>query len=119
MKDIPGIIADKSTVPSLPETNESAVCSIIYTSGTTGKPKGVMLTQRSLMLDAVNSCRNVLFTGSSMLVLPLHHTFAFTAGVLVYMVYGLPICINKSLRSFKTDMQAFRPQSMMLVPLYI
>lgn len=56
---------------------------------------------------------------SLLLTLPLHHTFAFTAGVLVMLVYHLPICINKSLRTFQKDMETLRPQNMFLVPLYV
>lgn len=98
---------------------EDNVCSIIFTSGTTGSPKGVMLSQRNFMTDAVNACRNMSFSGPSMLTLPLHHTFAFTAGVLAMMIYRVPICISKSLRTFQADMQTFKPHHMFLVPLYV
>lgn len=101
MKDFPGFIQigqhlleTSESVLSQLTVDENAVCSIIFTSGTTGKPKGVMLTQRSLVTDAVSACRNVYFYGPGLLTLPLHHTFAFTATVLVLMVYGLPICIS-------------------------
>lgn len=101
------------------EVDEDAVCSIIFTSGTTGKPKGVMLSQRNLMADAFASARYVYLSGPSLLTLPLHHTFAFTAGVLGVSIYGLPICISKSLRTFKSDLQTFKPQHIFLVPLYV
>lgn len=100
-------------------TDESDLCAIIFTSGTTGKPKGVMLSQRNMVVDAVSGCKNVYFSGPSLLTLPLHHTFAFTAGVLVMLVYHVPIYINKSLRTFQADMKLFRPQNMFLVPLYV
>lgn len=106
-------------IPGERNSDENSVCSIIFTSGTTGKPKGVMLSQRGLMSDAVNSCRNVYFTGASLLTLPLHHTFAFTAGVLVMLVYGCTICISRSLRTFRSDLQIFKPRHMFLVPLFV
>ena len=101
------------------QTDESAICAIIFTSGTTGKPKGVMLSQKALMVDAIASCQNVLISGSSLLTLPLHHTFALTAGVLAMLVYHVPIWINRSLRTFQSDMKSFCPQNMFLVPLYV
>jgi long-chain acyl-CoA synthetase len=104
----------------LPESvNETVVCTIIFTSGTTGQPKGVMLTQKSMMIDAVNSARVLRGTGASLLTLPLYHTYAFTAGILGMLVKGVSIYISKSLRTFYSDMQNARPQNMILVPLYV
>ncbi len=126
MKDFPTLLKEGGAASQAEkdsfrngEVDEERVCSIIFTSGTTGRPKGVMLSQRNLMTDALASARCVYLSGPSLLTLPLHHTFAFTAGVLGVSIYGLPICISKSLRTFKSDMLAFRPQNMFLVPLYV
>ncbi len=118
MAEFPAILESRHD-PASAISDENAVCAIIYTSGTTGDPKGVMLTQKSLMVDTVAACQNVYIAGSSMLTLPLHHTFAFTTSVLAMLVYGVPICINKSLRTFQADMKAYQPQNMFLVPLYV
>ena len=117
MNTFSAILADGGSVDI--QINESAMCAIIFTSGTTGKPKGVMLSQKALMVDAIASCQNVLISGSSLLTLPLHHTFSFTAGVLAMLVYHVPIWINRSLRTFQSDMKGFCPQNMFLVPLYV
>lgn len=101
------------------QTDETELCAIIFTSGTTGKPKGVMLSQRALMTDVIGACQNVGIEGDSMLTLPLHHTFAFTAGVLAMLVYHVPISISRSLRTFTADLKRFQPQNIFLVPLYV
>lgn len=119
LKDFPTCLESGIERPTVGGVDENAVCSIIFTSGTTGDPKGVMLTQKNLMADTLGACQNAMPTGRSLLVLPLHHTFAFTTGVLAMMVYGVPICINKSLRCFTKDMQTFKPRIMILVPLYV
>lgn len=117
MDTFPTILASNDTVEI--QTEETALCAIIFTSGTTGKPKGVMLSQRNMMVDAVSGCKNVYFSGPSLLTLPLHHTFAFTAGVLVMLIYHVPIFINRSLRTFQSDMKLAKPQNIFLVPLYV
>ena len=91
---------------------------IIYTSGTTSQPKGVMLSHKNLASDAVASIKNVFFGGTSILVLPLYHTFAFI-GVLCVMLSGKTISINKNLKDFKEDLILYKPQNLILVPMII
>jgi long-chain acyl-CoA synthetase len=69
------------------------VASIIFTSGTTGTPKGVMLSHRNFAsLVAKLSAVFELGPGDGLLsVLPLHHTFEFTCGLLVPLSRGAEI----------------------------
>lgn len=101
------------------EINDRDMSTIIYTSGTTGHPKGVMLCQQGIMEDSWQAAQNVKIHGASMLVLPIHHTFGFTAGVAAVMFFCETICINKNLRTFMSDMQAFKPNNMFVVPMFV
>jgi long-chain acyl-CoA synthetase len=67
------------------DVEDDDVASLIYTSGTTGKPKGVMLTHANFTsLVAALAPLFPLSTGDRVLsVLPLHHTFEFTCGMLL------------------------------------
>jgi long-chain acyl-CoA synthetase len=69
------------------------LASIIFTSGTTGTPKGVMLTHRNFAsLVARLAGLFDLGPGDGLLsVLPLHHTFEFTCGLLVPLSRGCEI----------------------------
>jgi long-chain acyl-CoA synthetase len=66
------------------------VASLIYTSGTTGRPKGVMLTHANFTsLVAALAPIFPLSRGDAVLsVLPLHHTFEFTCGLLLPLTRG-------------------------------
>lgn len=67
------------------EVFEDDVASLIFTSGTTGKPKGVMLTHSNFTsLVAALAPLFPLTGGDRVLsVLPLHHTFEFTCGMVL------------------------------------
>ncbi len=69
------------------------VASLLFTSGTTGKPKGVLLTHRNFAsLAAKLATLFDLRVGHGLLsVLPLHHTFEFTCGLLVPLLLGAEI----------------------------
>ncbi len=87
------LIEPEVAVTSAPETRGDAVASVIFTSGTTGTPKGVMLTHKNF--TSVASKLSSLFTmyphDKLLSVLPLHHTFEFTAGFLVPLIHGASI----------------------------
>ncbi|MBE7044019.1 MAG: hypothetical protein E7397_00690 [Ruminococcaceae bacterium] len=95
------------------------VCAVIYTSGTTGNPKGVMLSQRNLMSDAIHSLENLSIPKGTVLLLPLNHTFGFMAGVLCQLWVGFPVYINDSLKTVLKSIQAAKPGHLSVVPLYI
>jgi long-chain acyl-CoA synthetase len=67
--------------------------SLIFTSGTTGTPKGVLLSHRNFTsLVAKLSEVFDLRPGDGLLsVLPLHHTFEFTCGLLVPLSRGAEV----------------------------
>ncbi len=66
---------------------------VLFTAGTTGKPKGVLLTHRNFA--SLTSKLGGLFelrVGEGLLsVLPLHHTFEFTCGLLTPLLLGAEI----------------------------
>ena len=95
------------------------LASIVYTSGTTGKSKGVMLTHGNFMADLYAASCYASISGTSILLLPLHHTFGLVAGLYSVMYYGYPLYINMSLKRLLTDFQVAKPQNTFVVPLIV
>ncbi|MEA4853006.1 MAG: AMP-binding protein [Christensenella sp.] len=95
------------------------MAAIVYTSGTTGKSKGVMLSHTNLMADTVAARKEIRLTGRSLLVLPLHHTFGFTANVLCGFFAGYTIFINDNLKNITKDLQEFKPVNLFVVPMIL
>src|SRR6185437_8283298 len=71
----------------------SDLASIIYTSGTTGDPKGVMLSHGNFtaLLAGLAPVFPLKETDRILSVLPLHHTFEFTCGLLLPLSRGARI----------------------------
>ncbi|MCP3098169.1 AMP-binding protein [Myxococcus sp. K15C18031901] len=77
------------------------IASLIFTSGTTGTPKGVMLTHRNFA-SLVAKLAGVFDVGVGdgvLSVLPLHHTFEFSAGFLTPFSRGAEITYIDELTS--------------------
>lgn len=77
----------------VPAIKSDSVASLIFTSGTTGQPKGVMLSHKNFTaMTAKLAGAFTLYKHDALLsVLPLHHTFEFSAGFLMPLMHGASI----------------------------
>lgn len=98
-----------------------AVCAILFTSGTTGSSKGVMLTQRNLTTAINAACQTTPYDDSNRFVsvLPPHHTYEMTCGELCVINLGGEILINDSLKRVMKNFSSYRPNALILVPLFL
>jgi long-chain acyl-CoA synthetase len=108
----------------LPTVSSGDVAAIVYTSGTTGLSKGVMLTHRNLIADAL-ACDSVVRLDPRDLllsILPLAHTYEYTIGFLIPMMSGALVRYLDRPPSASALMPALadlRPTIMLSVPMVI
>jgi long-chain acyl-CoA synthetase len=100
---------------------EGEIASIIYTSGTTGRQKGAQLSHG-------NFCSNVRDLAvlveireddNFLLILPLHHVFAFTGNLLLPLASGSEISFVESLRTIGENVREVSPTVLIGVPLLL
>jgi long-chain acyl-CoA synthetase len=104
------------------DLHPDALACLLYTSGTTGRPKGVMLSHRNILDNAVQFARIHYAADDRLLVAaPLFHCWGLINGVLgVLSVGGMTIAI----RRFRTEpvldlIEAARPTQLIAVPTMI
>ncbi|MBU0678665.1 MAG: AMP-dependent synthetase/ligase [Verrucomicrobia bacterium] len=97
------------------------VASIIYTSGTTGRQKGAMLTHRNFCSNVAAALEEIAVSADDnfLLVLPLHHSFAFTTNLLVPIAAGAEISFIESLKTVGENVREVSPTILIGVPLLI
>ena len=92
--ETPHALIPASSLPTLTLTGRAEeMASLIFTSGTTGRPKGVMLSHRNFtsLLAKMGGVFDVDKHDGLLSVLPLHHTFEFSAGLLMPLSQGAQI----------------------------
>ena len=109
---------DAKTPPAPPE--RKALASILFTSGSTGAPKGVMLTHGNFAAEVAMLSR-VFVLGADDVVLsllPLHHTFEFTCGMLLPLASGATIVypLEVDAKTLSRTLADVRPTALIGVP---
>ncbi len=93
------------------------VATIIYTSGTTGDPKGVILTHRNLVFDALET-GYAIGPGEediALSFLPLSHVFERTV-LYIFMHFGIQVCFARGVETVGEDIREIRPTIVTAVP---
>jgi len=95
---------------------ENDVAAILYTSGTTGYPKGVMLTHRNLVTNCESSIKRITLTRRdvTLVILPMFHSFAWTALVLTALRLTLKVVISPAIAPPKPWLKAMGSEGVTL-----
>lgn len=74
---------------------------LVYTSGTTGAPKGVVLTQYNLLVDAQAIAQWQAITGNQrlMCILPIHHVNGIVMTIITPLFVGGSTVLNRAYTS--------------------
>ena len=93
---------------------------ILFTSGTTGANKGVMLSQKNVISALLGAMQHINPGGkTSFSVLPVHHSYECTCHIMGGIYYGVCICFNDNLKHVSMNIGLFKPEFMIVVPLFL
>ncbi len=97
---------------------ETDMATIIYTSGTTGRPKGVMLSHKNIVSNAINSTYRLpmkLGNSKALSFLPVCHVFERML-LYMYQYTGVSIYFAESIEAISANLQEVKPEVMTVVP---
>ena len=101
---------------------EDDLLEILYTSGTTGHSKGVMLTHKNIISNALAALQMIHITSEDRLlsILPMSHSYECTAGFITPFIAGAKVFYLKGLPTAQTLLPAvakIKPTIILSVPL--
>lgn len=94
---------------------------LLFTSGTTAESKGVMLTNWNIIsnIEAAISMFTLYDDDRFFSVLPLHHSYESTVGMMIPIYCGLSIAYAGGLKSIANDLKTTSPSVLLGVPALI
>ncbi len=98
--------------------SEEDLATLIYTSGTTGRPKGVMLTHKNIVSNAMNSAARLpieIGNSKSLSFLPVCHIYERML-LYMYQYCGTSIYFAESLETISDNLKEVSPDVMSAVP---
>jgi len=113
------MIAAEPAGEGFPAGDPDALAVIVFTSGSMGRAKGVMLSQRNITANLVGMLRMIelLPEDRFLSVLPLHHTYECTCGLLCPLFSSASVHFSRSLKTVVEDLQRVRATILLAVPL--
>ena len=115
----PFILRGEAKTPPA-QHERKALASLVFTSGTTGAPKGVMLTHGNFAAEIAMLSRVFVLGADDVVlsVLPLHHTFEFTCGMLLPIASGATIVypLEIDAKTLSRTLADVRPTALIGVP---
>lgn len=108
-----------AAIERLPFVNPDVMAEIIFTSGSLGRAKGVMLTQKNIAsnLMAMTSMIQIIPEDRFLSVLPIHHKYECTCGLLCPLYAGASAHYARSLKTVVDDLQKVKATILLGVPL--
>jgi len=108
-----------AVIKKLPLVDPDAMAEIIFTSGSLGRAKGVMLTQKNIAsnLMAMTSMIKIVPEDRFLSVLPIHHKYECTCGLLCPLYAGASAHYARSLKTVVDDLQKVKATILLGVPL--
>ena len=90
-----GLLASKE---ARVQRNADDPATILFTSGSEGTPKGVVLSHRNMLANAIQSLTRIAAHGDDKVfnMLPVFHSFGLTAGLIMPLTGGIPIYLYPS-----------------------
>jgi len=100
------------------EVSGDDIATVVYTSGTTGEPKGVMLTHKNIISNAISAKNRFELTSRDVALsyLPLSHMFERTCGYYAILFSGGSIGYAENLTTMVDDLELVRPTMLLVVP---
>lgn len=91
---------------------------ILFTSGTTGIPKGVVLSHRNIASNIMDVCRvcHVKASDKTLSLLPIHHTYECTLGMLLILYRGASTAFCEGMKYIPQNMKEAENTIIIVVP---
>lgn len=100
------------------EIDPDAMTVILFTSGTTGIPKGVVLSHRNITSNIMDVCRvcHVKASDKTLSLLPIHHTYECTLGMLLILYRGASTAFCEGMKYIPQNMKEAENTIIIVVP---
>lgn len=100
------------------EINADEMTVILFTSGTTGTPKGVVLSHRNITSNIMDVCRvcHVKNSDKTLSLLPIHHTYECTLGMLLVLYRGASTAFCEGMKYIPQNMKEAQNTIIIVVP---